>query len=114
MAQGHLFCALWPIHHKIPGADLQYKWVKSHQDAYMPWRCLSLEEQLNTACNTFLKSAVTCAITLHSQQIGPVLFPFECMAMVVEGIKIVSQVASPIRFAFGKSAARQLNTKAIN
>ncbi len=53
----------------MPGSELQYGWVKSLQDERMPWRCLTLEEQLNTRCNTLANGAVNHALTkLHNMR----------------------------------------------
>jgi hypothetical protein len=96
----------------MPGADLQYEWVKTHQVACTPWRCLKLEEQLITTCDMLANGAVTHALTLHPCQTGPMLQPLECMAMVVDGVKIRSQVALTVRFDLGKAAAQGFYTKA--
>jgi hypothetical protein len=55
-----------------------------------------LEEQLNTTCDTLANGAVTCALTLALQHTGPMLLPFEQVAVVVDGVKITSQVAPAI------------------
>jgi hypothetical protein len=65
-----------------------------------------LEEQLNTTCNMLANSAVPCTTTLHSPQIVPALLPFECVAVVVEEVKITSQVEPTPRFALKKAVAR--------
>jgi hypothetical protein len=52
-AQADLFWTLQSIHHEMLGANSQYEWVKSHQNSCLPWHLLTLEEQLNTTCNTF-------------------------------------------------------------
>jgi hypothetical protein len=48
VAQADLFQALQSIHQEMPGANLSYEWVKSHQDSKLPWHLLTLKEQLNT------------------------------------------------------------------
>ena len=112
--QGDIFLALRSIHQEMPGSDLTYEWVKSHQDSRLPWRCLTLEEQLNTTCDTLANGAVTRALTLGSQPTAPTLLPFERAAVVVEGVKITSQVAPAIRYALGKVEARRFYTKAVD
>ncbi len=112
--QADLFRALRSIHQEIPGADLKYEWVKSHQDTRLSWRCLTLEEQLNTTCNTLANSAVTRCLTRQSQQDGPNLLPFKRSAVVIDGIKITSQIAPTVRFAFGKVDAQRFYTKTID
>jgi hypothetical protein len=80
----------------------------------MQWHCPTLEEQLNTTCDTLANSAVTCALTLGSQPTAPMLLPFKQAAVVVDGIKITPQVAPAIRFALGRVEARRFYTKALD
>ena len=68
----------------------------------MPWCLLPLDAQLNTTCNMLANGAVTQALTLTPQHTGPLLLPFEQVAVVVNGVKITSQVAPAIRSALGK------------
>ncbi len=114
VAQGDLFSALCAIHQEMPGTNLIYEWVKSHQDLQMPWCLLPLEVQLNTTCNMLANGAVTRALTLAPQHTGPMLLPFERVAVVVNGVKITSQVAPAIQFALGKVDARRFYTKAVD
>jgi hypothetical protein len=96
VTQGDIFLTLRSIHQEMPGTNLTYKLVKSHQDSGMQWHCLTLKEQLDTMCDTLANGAVTRALTLDSQPTAPTLLPFERAAVVVEGIKITSQVAPAI------------------
>ncbi len=114
VAQGDLFCALRAIHQEMPGTDLTYEWVKSHQDLQMPWRLLPLEAQLNTMCDMLADGAVTQALTFAPQHTGPMLLPFKRVAVVVNGVKITSQVALAIQFALGKVDAQWFCTKAVD
>jgi hypothetical protein len=98
----------------MPASELQYEWVKSHQDERMPWRCLTLEEQLNTTCDMLANSAVNRALTLAPQYEGPTPLPFKCVLVVVDGVKITSQVAPAIQFVLDKVDAQCFNTKAVN
>ncbi len=46
---------------------------------------------------------------------GPTLFPFECIAVVVNGVKITSQVAPVIQVVLvGKVDAQHFYTKAVD
>jgi ribonuclease HI len=112
--QADLFRALRSIHQEIPSAELQYEWVKSHQDECLPWRCLTLEEQLNTTCDTLANSAVTRLLTQPYQQEETFLLPFEQSAVVIDGVKITSNIAPTVRFTLGKVEAQRFYTKAIN
>ncbi len=80
----------------------------------MQWHYLTLEEQLNTTCDTLTSVTVTCALTLGSQPTAPTLLPFKRAAVVVDGIKITSQVAPAVRFALGRVEARHFYTKAMD
>ena len=61
----------------MQGTNLTYKWVKSHQDSRMAWRCLTLEEQLNTMWDTLANGTVTRGLTLGTPPTAPMLLPFE-------------------------------------
>jgi hypothetical protein len=80
----------------MPGTNLKYEWVKSHQDSQKPWWCLTLEEQINTMWDMLVNGAITRAFTLALPHTRPTLLPFEQIAVVVDGIKITSQVAPAI------------------
>jgi hypothetical protein len=98
----------------MQGTNLTYKWVKSHQDSRMAWQCLTLKEQLNTMCDTLANGAVTRGLTLGTPPTAPMLLPFKQAAVVVDGIKITSQIAPAIQFALGKVEARNFYTKAVD
>ena len=95
-------------------ADINYEWVKSHQDAKRACRCLSLEEQLNTMCDTMLANgAVNRGLIQGQTLVGPTLLPFEWVVVLVNGVKITSQIAPAIRFALGHVEAKRFYTKAV-
>jgi hypothetical protein len=112
--QVDLFRALRSIHQEIPSAELQYKWVKSHQDEHLLWRCLTLEEQLNTTCDTLANSAVTRSLAQPYHQEETFLLPFKQSAVVIDGVKITSNIAPTVRFTLGKVEAQRFYTKAID
>jgi hypothetical protein len=60
------------------------------------------------------KEAVTCALTLPVNTLGPWLLPFEALAVIINNVKTTPNVAPAIRFALGKVDARQFYTKAIH
>jgi hypothetical protein len=98
----------------MPGTNLKYECVKSHQDSQKPWWCLTHEEQINTTCNTLANGAISWALTLTPPHTGPMLLPFERIAVVVDGIKITSQVAPAIQFSLGKVDAQHFYTKVVD
>ena len=79
----------------------------------MAWRCLSLEEQLNTTCDMLANGAVNRGLTHGPPPVEPMLLLFERAAVVVNGVKITSQIAPEIRFALGKVEAKRFYTKAV-
>ncbi len=79
----------------------------------MAWGCLSLEEQLNTTCDMLANGAVNRGLTHGPPPVEPMLLPFKRAAVVVNGVKITSQIAPEIRFALGKVEAKRFYTKAV-
>jgi ribonuclease HI len=112
--QADLFRALRLIHQEMPGANLTYKWVKSHQDSRIPWHLLSLEEQLNTTCDELANNAVARALSAATTSAELSLLPFEKAAVVVDNIMITSNIAPAVRSFLGKVEAKKFYTKAIN
>jgi hypothetical protein len=98
----------------MPGANLTYKWVKSHKDSRIPWHLLSLEEQLNTTCDELANKAVARALSAATTSAEPSLLPFEKAAVVVDNIKITSNITPAVRSFLGKAEAKKFYTKAIN
>jgi hypothetical protein len=104
-AQADLFWTLRSIHQEMLGANLRYEQVKSHQNSLLPWHLLTFEEQLNTTCNTLANEVVTCALggtTLHK---GPSLLPFKSSMVLINNVKIASNVALAIRFLLNRVEA---------
>ncbi len=73
-----------------------------------------MEEQLNTTCDTLANSAVTRSLTQPNQQAETFLLPFEKSAVVINGVKITSNIAATVRFNLGKVEAQRFYTKATN
>jgi hypothetical protein len=114
VAQADLFQALRSIHQEILGANLHYEWVKGHQDSNFPWHLLTFKEQINTMCNTLANKAVGRALGEPTFPMGPSLLPFEHSAVLINNIKITSNIAPQIRFLLGRVDAKKFYTKAIN
>jgi hypothetical protein len=98
----------------MPGANLTYQWVKSHKDSRLSWHLLSLEEQLSTTCDELANEAVVRALSSTTTPTGPSLLPFEKAAVVIDSIKIRSNIAPAIRSFLGKADAKKIYTKVIN
>jgi hypothetical protein len=105
VAQADLFQALQSIHQERPGANLQYEWVKSHQDSKFSWHLLTFEEQLNKTCNTLANEAVGRALGEPTFPRGPSLLPFEHL---INNIKITLNVSPQIRFLLGRFYTKAL------
>ena len=112
IAQADLFRALRSIHHKMPGVNLHYEWVKSHQYSKLPWHLLTFEEQLNTMCNTLANEVVIRALSKTTAPMGPSLLSFENSAVLINNAKITSNVIPKIRFLLGRVDAKKFYTKA--
>ena len=96
----------------MPGANLNYKWVKSHQDSKLLWHLLSFEKQLNTMCNALANKAVIRALSKTTAPMGLSLLPFENSAVLINNSKITRNVAPQIRFHLGRVDANKFYTKA--
>ncbi len=98
----------------MPGANLHYEWVKSHQDSKFPWHLLTFEEQLNTTCNILANEVVGQAPGESTFPMGPSLLPFEHSAVLINNINITSNIAPQIRFLLGRVDAKKFYKKALN
>ena len=96
--------------------NLQYQYVKSHQDDFRQWRELPIDQRLNVMCDTLAKQAVGRGLA-HTARSNPqrwTLLPFEQSALFVEGIKLTSDVSGPVRFALGRIEAERFYTQAVD
>ena len=91
-----------------------YEWVKSHQNERLPWRLLSLEEQLNTTCDALANDAMARALCTMRLTSKPTLLPFEKAAIVIGGTKITFSIAQEIRYHLGKTEAKNFYINTIN
>ena len=116
----------WHTHHRIRSsakcADIQrsfkatthtftckytYLHVNGNFDKYLLWHQLSLIRQLNCACGTLAKEAMTSA-TMQGYHDRPTqLLPKENVAVVIWGNKVTDNISHPIRFQASKEVVRQ-------
>ncbi len=96
-----------------PNSSIKYEWVRSHQDDRLPWQCLTLEGQLNSTCNKLANNAVTRALSSITHPAGPLMLPFENIAIVINNKKIMPNIAPAVCFALGKEEAKRFHTKSI-
>ena len=87
---------------------LEYKYVQSHQDDKFGWQELPLDQQLNVLCDTLAKQACMRRISFAAVMgARPLRLPFERAAIIVNGVKMTSDVSDPVRFALGKIEAKR-------
>jgi hypothetical protein len=91
-----------------------YEHVQAHQDRILPWSRLSLEQQLNVICDKLANGAVERAITEGESHSGPKFLPFESVAVVLDGIKLTTNIGSEVRYRLGKEDAERFYTKPRN
>ena len=92
--------------------EMKYEHICAHQDRILPWSRLSLEQQLNVMCNELANGAVERAITEGISSPGPKFLPFESVAVVLDGIKLTTDVGPEVRYRLGKEDAERFYTKA--
>jgi hypothetical protein len=74
---------------------------------------LTLEQQLNVICNESANRAVARYLSkggVHHQ--GPKFLLFEKAAIVLNGIKLKTDVRAEVRYCLGKEEAERFHTKA--
>ncbi len=91
-----------------------YEYVRAHQDRILPWKRLFLEQQLNVICDELANGAVEWAIMEVESHSGPKFLPFESVAVVLNGIKLTTDVGSEVRYRLGKEGVKWLYTKPCN
>ena len=63
-------------------------------------------------CNTLANEVVTRALNKTTAQMGWLLLPFENSAVLINNVKITSNVTPKIRFLLGRVDAKKFYTKA--
>jgi hypothetical protein len=91
-----------------------YEHVRAHQDRILPWRMLSLEQQLNVICDELANEAVKRAISEGALGPYPKLLPHENAAVILDGVKLTTDVGAEVRYRLGKEDAERFYTKPCN
>jgi hypothetical protein len=91
-----------------------YEHVRAHQDRILPWSVLSLEQQLNVICDELANDAVKRAISEGAPGTQPKLLPHENAAVILDGVKITTDVGAEVRYRLGKEDAERFYTKPRN
>ncbi len=88
-----------------------YSHMRAHQDRILPWSMLTLEQQLNVICDELAKGAVSRYLSEGVHHLGPKFLPFEKAAVVLDGVKLTTDVGSEVRYRLGKDNAERFYTK---
>lgn len=113
MKHADLHRAIRTIKLKAP-MKIVYEHVRAHQDRILPWSMLSLEQQLNVICDELANEAVVRAISEGALGSGPKLLPHEKVAVILDGIKLTTDVGAEVRYRLGKEDAERFYTKPRN
>ena len=70
--------------------NLQYRYVKSHQDNFKDWKDLPMDQWLNVICDTLAKQAIGrgLAYELVTRVVKPLSLPYEQASSSINGIKL--------------------------
>jgi hypothetical protein len=89
----------------------KYMHVRAHQDRIKSWSQLSLEEQLNVICDELANSAVARYLAARTKPSRPEQFlPLESAAIVLDSVKLTTDVGLEVRFHLGKEEAVRFYT----
>jgi hypothetical protein len=89
----------------------KYAHVRAHQDRIKPWSQLSLEEQLNVICDELANSAVARYLAEQTKPSRPDQFlPLESAAIVLDSVKLTTDVGLEVQFCLGKEEAARFYT----
>jgi hypothetical protein len=95
--------------------DTKYSHVRAHQDRILPWSLLTLEQQLNVICDSLANKAVAQYLAQGAaRDNGPQLLPLEKAAVVLEGVKLMTDLGPKARLQLGMEEAERFYTKPCN
>jgi hypothetical protein len=90
----------------------RYAHVRAHQDRITPWSQLSLEVQLNVICDELANGAVARYLSSRTRPLRTEQFlPMETAAIVLDSVKLTTDVGAEVRFCLGKEEALRFYTK---
>ncbi len=82
------------------------------QDRIKPWSQLSLEEQLNVICDELANGAVARYLSERTKPSRTDQFlPLESAAIVLDSVKLATNVGAEVRFRFEKEEALRFYTR---
>jgi hypothetical protein len=76
-------------------------------DQHLAWGQLSLPQQLNCVCNTLAKRGAMTAIMQGYHNTPTQILPWEDVALIVWGNKVIGDVLVPLHFHASKTVARK-------
>jgi hypothetical protein len=88
--------------------DMKYSHVRAHQDQILPWSMLTLEQQLNIICDGLANNAITRYLTRgRVRDNGPHILPLEKAAVVLDGVKLTTDVGPEVCVQLGMEEAER-------
>jgi hypothetical protein len=112
LPQADIFRTLRLIRSKLPTTHLQYECVKAHVDWTIPWARMTLAQQLKTMCNKLANCAVIRACSNKgNEEECSWLLPMEGAAIIINSVRITSDVATFTWFHLGREEARKFYTR---
>ena len=91
-------------------ANIKYQHVNGHMDKYMFFHQLTLEQKMNTRCDTLANRAVHRAIATGMRREGKQLLSSEDAAVFVNNRKLTRDLAKTGRYEVGKEEAHNYLT----
>jgi hypothetical protein len=86
--------------------DMKYNHVRVHQDRILPWSMLTLEQQLNLICDSLANNAVAQYLAQGAaRNDGPQLLPLKKAAVVLEGVKLMTDIGPEAQPQLGMEEA---------
>ncbi len=77
---------------------MKYSNVRAHQDQVLPWSMLTLEQQRNVIYDGLAKNAIARYLARgRVRDDGPYFLPLEKAAVVLDGIKLTTDVGPEVR-----------------
>jgi hypothetical protein len=95
--------------------DMKYSHVRAHQNRILPWSMLTLEQHLNVIRNNLANEAVARYLAQGAARNDrPQLLPLEKATVVLDGVKLTTDVGSDVCLQLEKEEAEQFYTKSCN
>jgi hypothetical protein len=95
--------------------DVKYSHVCTHQDQILPWSMLNLKQQLNVICDGLANDAIARYLACSSvRDDGPYFLPLEKAAVVLDGVKCMTDIGLEVRIQLGMEEAERFYTKPCN